>query len=127
MLRRVALSSALRALAFVATSTLLTLTRAAHASSADDLVAQAHEHEAANDDAVAVRRYTEALSIDATHPAAWLGLGALQMRLGDAGEAERVYAAALERVPLLRAALRGRAAATCARSAAAAAGTRAAP
>ncbi len=106
MLRRVALCWALAALAFAGTSS---LAASARASSADDLVAQAHEHEAANDDAVAVRRYTEALSIDATHPAAWLGLGALRMRLGDAAEAERVYAAALERVPLLRAALHGRA------------------
>jgi tetratricopeptide (TPR) repeat protein len=105
MLRRAALSSALTALVFAATL----MPRAARASSADDLVTQAREHEAANDDAVAVRRYTEALSIDATHSAAWLGLGALRMRLGDAAEAERVYAAALERVPLLRAALRGRA------------------
>lgn len=83
--------------------------RAALASSADELVRQAHEHEAANDDPIAVRRYTDALSIDPTHEGAWLGLGALRMHLGDPVEAERVYDAALARVPTLRAALRGRA------------------
>jgi Flp pilus assembly protein TadD len=82
---------------------------APQASSADELVSQAHEHEAANDDPVAIRRYTEALSIDPTHAGAWVGLGALRMKLGDAVEAERVYDAALERAPALRAALRGRA------------------
>ena len=102
MVRRPALLSALGLVA-------LMWAPAARASSADDLVAQAREHEAASDDAVAARRYTEALTLDGTHAGAWLGLGALRMRLGDAAEAERVYAAALERVPLLRAALHGRA------------------
>src|SRR5579862_1513553 len=106
MPRRPAFSSAL---ALATALAALTPAPAARASSADDLVAQAREHEAASDDAVAARRYTEALTLDATHAGAWLGLGALRMRLGDAAEAERVYAAALERVPLLRAALHGRA------------------
>jgi Tfp pilus assembly protein PilF len=79
------------------------------ASSADELVQQAHDHEAAHEEPLAVRRYTEALAIDSTHPGAWLGLGALRMKLGDSAEAERVYDAALERVPALRPALRGRA------------------
>src|SRR5271166_952840 len=79
------------------------------ASSADDLVQQAHEHEAANDDPVAVRRYVDALAIEPTHAGAWMGLGALRMRLGDPVEAERVYDAALVRLPALRQALRGRA------------------
>jgi tetratricopeptide (TPR) repeat protein len=56
-----------------------------------------------------VRRYTEALTIDPTHAGAWLGLGALRMKLGDAAEAERVYDAALDRVPTLHDAIRGRA------------------
>jgi len=58
---------------------------------------------------LALRRYTEALTIDPTSSDAWLGLGALRMRLGEASEAERVYATALERVPSLRRALEGRA------------------
>jgi tetratricopeptide (TPR) repeat protein len=83
--------------------------RVALASSADDLVQQARDHEASHDDDVALRRYTDALALDATHGDAWLGLGALRMKLGDAAEADRVYTAALERVPALRLALRGRA------------------
>jgi tetratricopeptide (TPR) repeat protein len=78
-------------------------------SSADELVRQARAHEAAHEDDVAVRRYMEALSIDATNAEAWLGLGALRMRLGDMAEAERVYTAAFDRVPSLHAALEGRA------------------
>jgi tetratricopeptide (TPR) repeat protein len=62
-----------------------------------------------HEDDVAVRRYMEALSVDATSTDAWMGLGALRMKLGDAPEAERVYAAALQRVPSLHAALAGRA------------------
>jgi tetratricopeptide (TPR) repeat protein len=83
--------------------------RADASSSADELVHQAREHEAAHEEDVAVRRYTEALSIEPTNPDAWLGLGALRMKLGDPSEAERVYAAALDRVPSLRPALVGRA------------------
>lgn len=81
----------------------------AQSSSADELVRQARAREAAHDDAVAVRRYTEALRLDPTHGDAYLGLGALRLRNGDAREAERVYSVALEHVPSLRAALAGRA------------------
>jgi tetratricopeptide (TPR) repeat protein len=81
----------------------------------DELVRQARAHEAAHDDDVAVRRYTEALEIDPAAEEAWLGLGALRMRLGDAAEAERVYDAALQRVPLLHRAVAGRAHARWAR------------
>ncbi|HEX3344738.1 MAG TPA: tetratricopeptide repeat protein, partial [Polyangiaceae bacterium] len=77
--------------------------------SSDELVRQARAHEAAHEDDVAVRRYMEALDADATAEDAWLGLGALRMRLGEAAEAERVYDAALQRVPLLRRAVAGRA------------------
>jgi tetratricopeptide (TPR) repeat protein len=83
--------------------------RAQASSSSDELVRQARAHEAAHEDDLAVRRYMEALSIDPTSEEAWLGLGALRMRSGDAGEADRVYAAALERVPGSRRALLGRA------------------
>jgi tetratricopeptide (TPR) repeat protein len=79
------------------------------ASSAEELVRQAQAHEAAHDDDVAVRRYMEALTIDATSANAWLGLGALRLRLGDAAEAEKVYSAAIEHVPSLHRALEGRA------------------
>jgi tetratricopeptide (TPR) repeat protein len=79
------------------------------AAAADELVREARAHEAAHDDDVAVRRYTEALSLDPTSADAYLGLGALRLRLGDPREAERVYAMALEHVPALHKALVGRA------------------
>ena len=84
--------------------------RATVASDASrELVREAREHEAARELDTAVRRYSEALQIDATCVEAYLGLGALRLRLGDAREAELVYSIALERVPSARAALRGRA------------------
>ena len=82
---------------------------AAAGSSADELVRQARAHETAHEEDIAVRRYTEALTIDSSNPDAWAGLGALRMRLGEPAEAERVYSAALERVPWLRSSLVGRA------------------
>jgi tetratricopeptide (TPR) repeat protein len=100
------------ALAFslaVASFTLLAPTAAHATPSSDELVRQARAHEAAHEDDVAVRRYMEALDLDATAEDAWLGLGALRMRLGEPVEAERVYDAALQRVPLLRRAIAGRA------------------
>jgi cytochrome c-type biogenesis protein CcmH/NrfG len=78
-------------------------------SSAEELVRQARVHEAAHEDDLALRRYTEALTIDPTSVDAWLGLGALRMRLGEAAEAERVYVTALGRVPSMHRALEGRA------------------
>jgi tetratricopeptide (TPR) repeat protein len=78
-------------------------------SSADELVRQARAHEAAHEDDVAARRYMEALTIEPTNAEAWMGLGALRMKLGDAGEAERVYSAALDRISPLHGALEGRA------------------
>jgi tetratricopeptide (TPR) repeat protein len=78
-------------------------------------VRQARAHEAAHEEDVAVRRYTEALEMDATSEDAWLGLGALRLRLAEPAEAERVYDAALKRVPLLHRALAGRARARWAR------------
>ncbi|MGO9833933.1 MAG: tetratricopeptide repeat protein [Polyangiaceae bacterium] len=82
---------------------------AAGASSADELVLQARAHEATHEDDIAVRRYSDALMLDPTNVDAWLGLGALRVKLGDPVEADRVYSAALERVPSLRRALLGRA------------------
>jgi tetratricopeptide (TPR) repeat protein len=78
-------------------------------SSADELVRQAHAHEDAREDDVALRRYMDALTVEPTSAGAWLGLGALRMKLGETAEAERVYDAALERIPTLRPALQGRA------------------
>ena len=78
-------------------------------SSADELLRQARAHEATHEDDLAVRRYMEALAIDPTSGEAWLGLGAIRLRLGDAGEAERVYSAALQHTSALPLALRGRA------------------
>ncbi|MBV9946638.1 MAG: tetratricopeptide repeat protein [Myxococcales bacterium] len=83
--------------------------RALASSSADELVRQARAHEASGEDDVAVRRYMDALTIEPTHEGAWLGLGALRVRMGETAEAERVYSSALARVPTLRAALEGRA------------------
>jgi tetratricopeptide (TPR) repeat protein len=87
----------------------LTFASPAAASSADELVLQARAHEAMRDDDVAVRRYTEALSLDPLNADAWLGLAALRMKIGDVTEAERVYSSAFERLPTLLAALEGRA------------------
>jgi tetratricopeptide (TPR) repeat protein len=81
------------------------------ALSAAELVRQAREHEASHDDLVAIRRYTEALAIDATNADAYLGLGALRLRRGDPREAERVYDSAIAHLPDLGAARVGRAAA----------------
>jgi tetratricopeptide (TPR) repeat protein len=81
----------------------------AWASSCDELVRLAHAHEASGEPDVALRQYTDALSIDATCRAAWLGLGALRARMGDAAEAERVFDAALQHVPTLGEATLGRA------------------
>lgn len=97
-------------LAVAAALALSTWVAAARASSsADELVRQARTHEAAHDDDVAVRRYMEALEIDPVNEDAWLGLGALRLRLGEAAEAERVFDAALQRVPTLHRAIQGRA------------------
>jgi len=82
---------------------------ASASTSADELVRQARAHEAAHEEDVALRRYTDALTIDATSGDAWLGLGALRMRLGETTEAERVFASAIDHVPALHRALEGRA------------------
>jgi len=82
---------------------------ASASSSADELVRQARAHEAAHEDDVALRRYTDALAEDRTSADAWLGLGALRMKIGEPAEAERVYDTALAQVPALRLALQGRA------------------
>jgi len=100
-------STLLAALAALALSTWGAAARAS--SSTDELVRQARAHEAAHDEDVAVRRYMEALELDPVNEDAWMGLGALRLRLGESAEAERVYEAALQRVPTLHRAIQGRA------------------
>lgn len=103
------------AIAAACLATWLTPAAARANESSDELVRQARAHEASREDDVAVRRYMEALEIDPTHEDAWLGLGALRLRLGEPGEAERVYDAALARVPTMHRAFEGRARARWAR------------
>lgn len=81
----------------------------ASASNALELVRSARALEQRHDDDLALRRYMEALSLDPSCAEAYLGLGSLRARRGDLHEAERVYSAALERIPGLRAARTGRA------------------
>ena len=83
--------------------------RVAVASSAQELVREARAHDAAHKEELALRRYSEALSLDPTLADAYLGLGELRARRGDAREAERVYSVAMEHVPGLQAAMAGRA------------------
>ncbi len=78
-------------------------------SSVKELVREARAHVDVHEDDLALRRYAEALSLDPTCEEAYLGLGELRTRQGDAREAERVYSVALEHVPTSRPALAGRA------------------
>lgn len=94
---------------FGACALALSVTTPAQASSATDLVNIARAHEAAHEDDLALRRYTEALALDPTCEDAYIGLGRLRARRGDLREAERVYNLALEHLPQLRAARVGRA------------------
>ena len=77
--------------------------------SSQELVRQAQARESAGEDDIAARRYTDAIGLDPTDRAAYLGLGALRLRHADAREAERVYDLGLARLPDFSAALRGRA------------------
>ncbi len=114
MTRRVARQARGSVCAFVALQ-LVGFTRPAHAIpagpevAAAELVREAHAHEAAREDDLALRRYAEALALDPTGGDAYLGLGALRLRLGDPREAARVYDLALSHIPGLPPALLGRA------------------
>lgn len=83
--------------------------RASASPSSDELVRQARAHEAAHEEDVALRRYTDAITLDRSSADAWLGLADLRLRMGEASEAEKVYGTALTELPTLHAALRGRA------------------
>ncbi len=87
----------------------LLFAKRASAGSCEELVRSAKAHEAAGENDVALRVYNDAVRLDPTCADAWLGLGALRVRTGDAAEAERVYDAALSHVPSLASALAGRA------------------
>ncbi len=88
--------SATLALALVA----ITVSQVARASSIDELLASAERHIAAGEEEIALRRYTDALTLDPTCEACYLGLGALREKRVDLREADRVYTAALvRRVP----------------------------
>lgn len=93
----------------LAFASVLSVSAPALASSALDLVKIARAHEAAHEEDLALRRYTDAIALDPTCDEAYLGLGRLRARLGDLREAERVYDVALEHLPQLRAARIGRA------------------
>jgi tetratricopeptide (TPR) repeat protein len=77
--------------------------------SADELLREAHVHEGAREDDLALRRYAEALALDPTLGDAYLGLAAVRIRLGDVREAVHVFDAALSHLPDLAAARLGRA------------------
>jgi tetratricopeptide (TPR) repeat protein len=99
-----------RSFAFgIAVACALTSPAAMASEGAIELVREARAHEATHEDELAIRRYSEALAIDPTYGEAYLGLGALRLKRGDAREAERVYSVALSHVPSLAAALVGRA------------------
>jgi len=83
--------------------------RASASSSCDELVRSAKAHETAGENDVALRVYNDAVRLDPTCGAAWLGLGNLRAKTGDAAEAERVFDAALTHVPSLPEAIAGRA------------------
>lgn len=73
----------------------------ARASGCDELVRSARAQEASGEVLRALRSYTDAVSLDPTCAAAYLGLGALREAAQDLREAERVYSLALEHVPTL--------------------------
>jgi tetratricopeptide (TPR) repeat protein len=81
----------------------------AHAGSCEELVRSARAHEASGDRDIALHQYDDAVSLDPTCSAAWLGLGALRVRTGNVAEAERVYSTALRHLPNLTGAMEGRA------------------
>ncbi len=91
-----------RGVAGLALVVALSLPDMARASSAQDLVRIARAHEQSKEEDLALRRYNEALTLDAMCEEAYLGLGSLRARRGDLREAERVYTAALDRMPQLR-------------------------
>jgi len=79
-------------------------------SAAAELTRQGREHAKSGDDALAMRRFADAVRLDPSYGPAYLELGAARERGGDFVEAERTYDVAIEHVPNFVAALRARAA-----------------
>src|SRR4051812_4714824 len=77
---------------------------------ASELTRQGLEHAHEGNDDLAVRRFVEALSLDAHHGPAYLALGAARERAGDLEEAARTYDLAIANIPGFAAAYRARAA-----------------
>src|SRR3954466_3072698 len=77
---------------------------------ASELTRQGLEHAHEGNDDLAVRRFVEALSLEAHHGPAYLALAAARERAGDLEEAARTYDLAIEHVPGFAAAYRARAA-----------------
>ncbi|MFT3772196.1 MAG: tetratricopeptide repeat protein [Minicystis sp.] len=66
---------------------------------AAELSRQARDHASRGEAETAVTRYVEALRLDPTYAAAYLGLASLYEARGDVKEAERTYAVGLDHVP----------------------------
>lgn len=67
----------------------------ARASSVDELIASAERQIAQGNEDVALRRYTDAVTLDRSCERCYLGLGALREKRGDFPEALRVYTVGL--------------------------------
>ncbi len=78
--------------------------------SAAELVRQGQEHAKNGDEALATRRFAEAIRLDPSYGPAYLELAAARERGGDLLEAERTYDVAIRNVPDYVAAYRARAA-----------------
>lgn len=72
---------------------------AAPAESAALLVEQGRARERDGDESTALKRYRDAISIDATSEAGYVSLGALRARRGELVEAANVYEVGLRHVP----------------------------
>jgi tetratricopeptide (TPR) repeat protein len=79
-------------------------------SAAGELTRQGRDHARTGDDALAMRRFADAVHLDPSYGPAYLELAAARERAGDFVEAERTYDVAIEHIPDFVAALRGRAA-----------------
>jgi tetratricopeptide (TPR) repeat protein len=80
------------------------------AASAAELTRQGREHAKSGDDALAMRRFADAVRLDPSYGPAYLELAAARERSGDFVEAARTYDVAIEHVPHFLAAFRARAA-----------------
>lgn len=79
-------------------------------SAAAELTRQGQDHARRGDDALAMRRFADALRLDPSFGPAYLGLAQSRERGGDFDEAARTYDVAIEHVPDYVAAFKGRAA-----------------